>query len=130
MAEASAIEREVEKNFEAFERQVESLIEIHSGKFALMRNCQIVEYFDTAGDAVRGGKARYKDCVFSVQEVTPKALDLAHAYRNRQDTSATTFESLNASRPKLSSAPALLPRQDRSTVRPRQRAPTPTLPNR
>jgi hypothetical protein len=52
---------EVEKNYEAFRGQLPSLMTSHRGKFALMRNEQIIEFFDTARDAYKAGQKLFPD---------------------------------------------------------------------
>ncbi len=69
-------ESEVKRNYDAFVRQLPQLLAAHRGKYALMRNAQIVEFFDTAGDAFRAGQRLYKDHIFSIQEVTETPVDL------------------------------------------------------
>ena len=86
MTEVTAIDQEVDRNFEVFEEILESLIAKHEGKFALMRDCRIVEFYTSAANAVRGGKAKFGDSIFSVQEVSESVLDLgyfSHVGNNR-----------------------------------------------
>jgi hypothetical protein len=70
-----ALQAEVDANFEAFQRELPRLT-AHQGKFALMRNGHIVNFYDTLGDAVSTGNAIYTDRIFSVQRVTDKPVDL------------------------------------------------------
>ena len=62
-------------------------MEAHRGKFALMRDGQIIEFFDTARDAYVAGQKLYKqDQLFSVQEVIETPADLgffSHALSQR-----------------------------------------------
>lgn len=69
--------QEVERNYKVFEEKLPSLLASHRGKFALMRDGEIVEFFDTARDAyVTGLKLFEKDRLFSVQEVAETPIDL------------------------------------------------------
>lgn len=71
------IRQQVENNYKAFQVQLPSLLSSHRGKFALMRDGQIIEFFDTARDAyVAGQKMFSKDRLFSVQEVIDTPIDL------------------------------------------------------
>jgi hypothetical protein len=63
------------ENYDAFKEALPRLLIGHEGKYALMRDRQVVDYFDTPGEALRSGRARYGDELFSVQEVTNRAAD-------------------------------------------------------
>jgi hypothetical protein len=64
------------KNYEAFSKKLPDLLPVHRGKFALMRDGEVTEFFDTAGDAYLAGQKLYADGSFSVQEVTDVPVDL------------------------------------------------------
>ena len=70
------LQRQVKMNFIAFRRELPSIAPEHSGKFALMRDECIVDYFDSAPDAVKFGDLKFPDGVFSIQEVTERMVDL------------------------------------------------------
>jgi hypothetical protein len=78
---------QVEINYQAFEKKLPSLIPAYRGKFALMRNEEIIEFFDTARDAYFAGKKIFeKDKLFSVQQITDTPVDLgffSHAITQR-----------------------------------------------
>ena len=62
-------QKQVDDNYVAFHKRLPDLLLDCRGKFALMRNREIVEYFDTAHDAYKAGLLLYKDGMFSQQEV-------------------------------------------------------------
>jgi len=71
------LREQVDRNYQAFQQQLPALVISHPGKFALMRDGQIVEFFDTARDAyVTGQRLFEQDKLFSVQEVTETPVDL------------------------------------------------------
>ena len=77
---------EVRRNYEAFRNKLPDLLQTHRGKFALMRDGAIVEFYDTAGDAYKVGIKSYGEGCFSVQEVTDSSVDLGffnHAISQR-----------------------------------------------
>jgi hypothetical protein len=78
---------QVKRNYEAFERLLPTLLPEHAAKFALMRNAEIVEFFDTARDAFVAGQRLFEqDGLFSVQEVVETPVDLgffSHAVPQR-----------------------------------------------
>ena len=77
---------EVRRNYEAFVQKLPELLPAHRGKFALMHDADIVEFFDTAADAFRAGKKLYAEGRFSIQEVTDTVADLgflSHALPER-----------------------------------------------
>lgn len=79
MSNALTIETEVDQNYEAFRPQLAELISAErAGQHALMRNREIIDFFASAGDAYRAGKARFSDKLFSVQEVTDKPMYLGY----------------------------------------------------
>lgn len=71
-------QKEVDANFEAFQTLLADLIEQERGRFALMRDRQVVEIFDTPGDALRVASRRYDDGRFSIQEVTDRVIGLGY----------------------------------------------------
>ena len=74
---ADLLREQIERNYRAFQEQLPSLIATQRGKFALMRDGQIIEFFDTARDAyVTGQRLFEQDKLFSVQEVTEMPVDL------------------------------------------------------
>jgi len=81
------LRQQVEANYKTFEQKLPGLIVAHRGKFALMRDGEIVEFFDTARDAfVAGQKIFAQDKIFSVQEIVETPIDLgffSHALPQR-----------------------------------------------
>lgn len=71
-------QQEVDANFEAFQALLPKLIEHERGKFALMRDREIVELFDTAGDALRAAALKYEDGRYSIQEITDRVIGLGY----------------------------------------------------
>ena len=67
---------EVDANFAAFKKREPKLLARHTGKFALMKNREVVEFFDSDKDAWAAGKLLYKDDVFSVQEIGARPIKL------------------------------------------------------
>ena len=66
----------IRRNYEALKVQLPELMKTHAGKFALMRDGKVVEFFDTARDAMLHGTRTFADGLFSVQEVSQAAVDL------------------------------------------------------
>ncbi len=67
---------QVEVNYAAFEKMLPDLVTTHRGKFALMRNGEIIEFYDTIRDAYLTGQKLYEDKLFSVQEIVETPVDL------------------------------------------------------
>lgn len=67
---------EVDRNYDQFMRILGGLLPEHRNQLALMRDGEIVEFFDKPGDAYRAGVERFPDGVFSIQEVTDEPIDL------------------------------------------------------
>lgn len=70
--------REVERNFRAFRTLLPALLKNHANKFALMRDEEVVDFFDTSNDAFVAGTHLYEDRRFSIQEVTDQPVDLGY----------------------------------------------------
>lgn len=73
-------QQEVDHNFEIFQKKLENN-EIASdlfGKFALMKNGKIIDYFNTSEDANKAGNIAYDDKLFSIQEVSAKIVNLGY----------------------------------------------------
>lgn len=71
-------QRVVDENFRAFRERLPEIINTHAGKFALLREGEIVEYFDTARDAAIYAQKAYPDDLFSIQQVTDQIVDLGY----------------------------------------------------
>jgi hypothetical protein len=69
---------QVDANFAVFQQLLPELMQTHAGKFALMNDGKIVEFFDSFSDAVRVGNSKFGDANFSVQEVASKDINLGY----------------------------------------------------
>lgn len=67
---------ETERNYAAFLSQLPDLEQTYGGKFALLHAQKVVEYFDSAADAVMAGMRRFGQGAYSVQEVTGEVENL------------------------------------------------------
>lgn len=66
-------------NFEALQKLSGPIFQSNLGKFALIRDGNIVSYFDTNRAALGEGRARYADGRFSVMRVEPQLVDMGFA---------------------------------------------------
>jgi hypothetical protein len=76
MSESRTKQEEVDRNFEFFQQELPHLLQERMGKFALIRDCKITGFYDTAQDALTAGSKLYQDGLFSIQQVTEKIGDL------------------------------------------------------
>jgi hypothetical protein len=67
---------QLDENYDAFVRRLADLLPEHRDTHALMRNGEIVGFYDKPGDAWRAGVAMFADGLFSIQEVTDEPIDL------------------------------------------------------
>ena len=67
---------EVDHNYDVFMRLLGGLLKDHRDQLALMRDGEIVGYFDTPRDALRAASEKFADGIFSIQEVTDEPIDL------------------------------------------------------
>ncbi len=78
MAKDENLQRAVDENFEAFQKLLPELMKTRPGKYALMREGEVVEFFDSARDAMIFGQNQYSDGLFSIQQVVDKIVDLGY----------------------------------------------------
>lgn len=69
-------ELQVDRNYDAFQRMLSQILPTHRDKLALMRDGQIVGYYETPHEALVAADAKYPDQIFSIQEVTDEPIDL------------------------------------------------------
>ena len=68
----------VKRNYDAFKEELPTLLREHRNKFALMRDGEVVGFFDSSRDAALVGNSRYDDGIYSVQKVTDQVEDLGY----------------------------------------------------
>ena len=76
---------EVDANYEAFVKMLPKLLDLHRGKYALLRSGSLIEMFDTTGDALIYAQKRYADGRYSIQQIVDTIADLgffSHAMRD------------------------------------------------
>jgi hypothetical protein len=69
-------EREIDENFDFFQRNLSRYLKDHRGQFALLRSRAVIEFFDGPGEAYRSGLARFPDELFSIQEVEDRPAEM------------------------------------------------------
>lgn len=77
---------ELKRNYDAFRAKLPELLATRRGKFALMHDGEIVDFYDSIADAYRAGLKQWPAGAFSVQEVTDISADLgffSHAVPGR-----------------------------------------------
>lgn len=73
---AKTVQEEVDLNYDAFHKALPSILPLHMGKFALMKDCAIVGYYSSASDACAAADLAFKDGLFSIQHVTDSSVNL------------------------------------------------------
>jgi hypothetical protein len=71
-----AIETEIDRNFDFFQRNLSQFLPTDLGRFALLRNCSVVQFCGTPFEAEMAGEAQFPDGIYSIQEVTDSPVDL------------------------------------------------------
>jgi hypothetical protein len=77
-ARMPTIQDEVDRNYDAFLRELPALIVSHRGQYALMKDEKIINFFSSAEDARAAAVAFIDDKVFSIQQVTDTPIDLGY----------------------------------------------------
>jgi hypothetical protein len=70
------IEHEIDQNFDFFQRNLSDYIPRFEGKFALLKNCAVVRFFDSAFEAEQAGEKEFSDGLYSIQQVSRAPADL------------------------------------------------------
>jgi hypothetical protein len=80
------IREQVDKNFEAFQALLPTILPTYQDKFALMKDGEVVGFYSTLEDAYMTANQFLRDQPFSVQRVTEAPVDLgffSHAVFSR-----------------------------------------------
>lgn len=81
------IEREIDRNFDYFQRNLSDYLPQHEGKFALLKGASVVRFFNTAFEAEEAGEKEFSDGLYSIQQVSRAPADLgffSYAFDQRQ----------------------------------------------
>lgn len=68
--------REIDANYDFFQRKLNSIIPDQLGRFAVLKNQEILGFFDKPGEAYRYAVERFGEQGYSIQEVTEEPIDL------------------------------------------------------
>jgi hypothetical protein len=74
--DAQILSREVDSNFDYFQRHLADYLSEHLGEYALLRKKAVVAFFRSPGEADREGRRRYRDGIYSIQQVADDPVDL------------------------------------------------------
>jgi hypothetical protein len=70
------LKAEVDANYDFLQRHLATYLPGREGQYALLRQRELVGFFEKPAEAYREGLARFSDGLFSIQEVTTEPLDL------------------------------------------------------
>jgi hypothetical protein len=71
-------QEEVDRNYEAFNKMLPQILAEHRGKYALMKNGEILGYYSTPQDAAESAEKFIPDRLYSIQQVTNASADLGY----------------------------------------------------
>ena len=74
-------QQEVDRNYEAFKKELPNLLKSDPGRTALMRGGVVVMCFDTERDAIEAGRTMFEDRRFSIQKIRSRPIDLGYFSR-------------------------------------------------
>lgn len=72
----TALQSEIARNFDYFQRTLAAFLQTQRGRYALLREGAVVAFFDAPGDADLEGAKRFADCLYSIQQVTDEPVNL------------------------------------------------------
>ena len=78
MTDPTKIQEAVDRNYEAFAKLLPELMKTQMGKYALLRDGAVVEFFDSANDALIYAEKEFPDNLFSIQHVVDVIADLGY----------------------------------------------------
>lgn len=67
---------EVDRNYDAFTRVLGSLLPQHRDQLALMREGEVIGFYNSPREALEAAADKFADGIFSIQEVTDEPIDL------------------------------------------------------
>lgn len=73
---ARTAQEEVDLNYEAFQKELPRLLHEHRGKFALLKDGRIINFFSSAEDARNAAASFIPDGLYSIQQVTDMPVNL------------------------------------------------------
>lgn len=76
MMSTSAIDSQIDVNYDLFRRNLSEFIRSQAGRIALLRNGALVDFFDDVAVAGCEGAARFEDGLYSLQPVIDEPVDL------------------------------------------------------
>jgi len=71
-------QKEIDLNYDFFLRNLGALLVDHEGEFALIRNREVIGFYNEIGAAFRDGLNKFEDRMFSVQKVTREPVELGN----------------------------------------------------
>ena len=66
---------EVDRNYDFFQRHMAEYLPREYGRYALLRHCEIIAFFDDAAEAETRGE-EFTDGIYSIQLVDPAPVNL------------------------------------------------------
>ena len=72
----SAIDVEIDRNYDAFRLKLDSYLSNHAGQIALMRSGAVFGFFDRLGEALDVARREFPDGLYSIQPVEKEPVDL------------------------------------------------------
>ncbi|MCL1887415.1 MAG: hypothetical protein FWF96_00910 [Kiritimatiellaeota bacterium] len=70
------VQDEVDRNFDFFNKELPRLMPRHQGQYALLKDANVVEFFDTFRDARKYAGLKYPDHLYSIQKVADTVVNL------------------------------------------------------
>ncbi|MEY2926339.1 MAG: hypothetical protein RL367_816 [Pseudomonadota bacterium] len=71
-----ALDREIDANYDAFQRNLALYLPGKAGKIALLHACKTIGFYDSVAEAARHGNMRFPDHLYSLQPVIEEPVDL------------------------------------------------------
>lgn len=61
---------EQDENYTAFMDMLPDLLKEHAGRWVVLRQGELIDFYDSMGEALKAGETRFADKDFSIQQVS------------------------------------------------------------
>lgn len=72
------VQKEIDRNYETFSKELPNIINSYNNKYILLKNAEIIDYFDTMDDAIKYAEYRFEDGLYSIQKINEPPVNLGY----------------------------------------------------
>lgn len=72
------VQKEIDRNYETFSKELPNIFNSYNNKYVLLKNAEIIDYFDTMDDAIKYAEYRFEDKLYSIQKINDPPVNLGY----------------------------------------------------